>query len=166
MRYYNVYLYSQCPLEQNTESYPSYWVWKVEKCLKTESVPSGALRMSLNELMVYKQSKKIDYNTWVNTKVEASTVVNKKVKKALNGAADLMSKFCAENIVLGITQAGKTKLIADTLKDVFYYTQTGSLYECLTALDAIVVTPEMSPFLTTQKINDLKSKVLDLLGTL
>lgn len=166
MRYYNVYFYSSCPVEQNQESYPPYWVWKTQRCNINEEIPLGAQRMTLEELRQYKQNNKVNINSWVSQKVEFQTHADKKVKKAIKGASSLISKFCAENIVMGITQAGKTKLLADTLRDVFYYAQTGSLYECLSSLSAVQITPEMAPFLTESRKAELQQKLFNLLNTL
>jgi len=164
MRYYNVYLYSEC--QDNCDNYPNYWVWKIENASQEDTIPNGATRMSLNELMQYKKDKRSDINSWITSQVSFSTLADKKVKKAIQSVNNVVSKYCAENIVAGITQAGKTKLIADTLKDVFYYAQTGSLYECLNALDAIEITPETSPFLTETIRSDLKNKINNLITNL
>lgn len=166
MRYFNVYLYESCPVEQNVENYPSYWVWKIENTTSNAEVPQNAQKMSLAELQQYKQTHKNTYNNWINSKIEIQTIVDKKVKKAIAGVNSAINKYCAENIVKGITQANKTKLIADTLKDVFYYAQSGSLYECLTALDQVQITQEMSPFFTEAIRTELKNKINSLLANL
>ena len=166
MRYYNVYLYSSCPAEQNLESYPSYWIWKTEQCNKNDPIPLNSQRMSIEEIRQYKQSKKVIFNSWSAQKTEYQTLADKKVKKAIKGANNLINNFCAENIVMGITQAGKTKLLADTLRDVFYYAQTGSLYECLSSLSSVQITAEMSPFLTEARKLELQQKLSNLLSTL
>lgn len=163
MRYFNVFLYNACPIDQNPEGQPSYWVWKVQKCSPTSPVPDGAVRMTMSELRAYKQSKKLEYNAWVNSKVEISVPSDAKVKKAIKNVNNVINKFCAENMVLGVVQAGKTKLIADALKDVFYYAQTGSLYECLASLDAVTITPDMSPFITAQRKAELREKINNLI---
>ena len=162
---FNVYLYNECPSELNPQNYPSYWIWKIEKAL-SEEVPQGAIRMTLLEITAYKQTHKANINAWTQTKVDAYIPVRRKVIKAIESANDLIRQFAAENIAMGITQAGKTKLIADILKDVFYYAQTGSLYECIAAIDAIVILPEYAPFITEERKTDLKNKVLDVLADL
>lgn len=166
MRYYNVYFYSSCPPEQNIGLNPSYWVWKLENCLQNDPVPTDATRMSLSELRAYKQLHKASYNTWVDAMVTVQTLADKKVKKAIKGVNSIINKFCAENIVMGINQANKTKLVADEFKDVIYYAQTGSLYEALSALDLVVITPEMSPFLTEARRTELRDKLLNFLANL
>lgn len=166
MRYYNVYFYSSCPVELNVENFPSYWIWKIEKASQNDPIPENATRMSLNQIHQYKQQNKTAFNNWVRSKTDMYAPVDKKVKKAIKSVNDLINRFCSENIVLGITQQGKTKLIADTFKDVFYYAQTGSLYECLSALNAIVITQEMAPFITEERINNIKTQINDVLNNL
>jgi hypothetical protein len=86
-----------------------------------------------------------------HTTLDMETIIRAKVNKSINGANEIIRQFATENILMGITQAGKTKLIADSMSSVMYYCQTGSLYEVLTALNTINITPEMSPFLTTAR---------------
>lgn len=136
------------------------------KCQEGDAVPETASRMTQSEIQSYRESKRTDFNAWVATKADAYSPVRAKVYKAVSSSNNLIKQFAAENIMLGITQAGKTKLIADTFKEVFYYAQTGSLYECLSSLDAIVITPEMSPFLTEARRTDLRNKLLNLLANL
>ena len=77
---------------------------------------------------------------------------------------ELKNTFTAENILMGITQLGKTKLIADALKDIDYYGKGRSLYEVLNAINAVVITPEMAPFITTDRMRLLANKVRKYLG--
>lgn len=166
MRHFDVYKYDVCPAELNPEGQPPYWVWKVVKVNPTDPVADGASRMSLIELRDYKSSQKSLYNAWIETKVSADAVVRKKIKKAIVGAETLIIKYATENVMGGITQYGKTKLIADALKEVMYYAQTGSLYEAISALDAIVITESMAPFFTENKRQELKTAVLNLISSL
>lgn len=166
MRYYNIYTYANCPAEQNVDNYPGYWIWKIENANQFDPVPENSVRVSLTELMQYKQTHKDNYNLWVKSKADSYAPVDKKVKKAIKGVNDLMNRVCSENIVMGITQSGKTKLIADAMKDVFYYAQTGSLYECYNALGEIQPTEEMSPFLTPTRITTMREQIMNLLTNL
>lgn len=101
-----------------------------------------------------------------HTTLDMEAIVKAKVNKAINGSNEIIKQFATENILMGITQAGKTKLIADTMSSVMYYCQTGSLYEVLTALNAINITPEMSPFLTTARRDEYITKFTSLLASL
>jgi hypothetical protein len=72
----------------------------------------------------------------------------------------------AENIALGITNSGKTKLIADTLFPVMVYGSSGSLWEAYNALEQIVVTPEMSPFITKDRLEWMKNQLIQVISSL
>lgn len=51
------------------------------------------------------------------------------IQNAIEFFSEELIKFAAENVSLGITQAGKTKDVADYLDDILRYGQSGSLYE-------------------------------------
>lgn len=89
------------------------------------------------------------------------------VKKAVDFGQDLMIKFAGENVALGITQAGKTKDVADYLADVTRYLQTGSLYEVMNEIDSLILAGipiELSPFVTQSRMEEFKSKVSNYLA--
>src|SRR5271166_4935951 len=69
------------------------------------------------------------------------------IQAAQNTWIQMVAQFAAENIAMGITQAGKTGLIANALQTVNNYGVTGSLWQAYSALNNVVITPEMSPFL-------------------
>lgn len=84
------------------------------------------------------------------------------IRQAVAFFDDLMTEFAGENITLGITQAGKTKDVADYLANVLRYGQTGSLYEVINECDALVtagVPAGLSPFVTEARLNTFKAKV-------
>lgn len=89
-----------------------------------------------------------------------------KYEKAVSGFQAEVKIFVAENLALGITNSGKVKLISDTLKDVNYYGSTGSLYQALEALNKVKVTPEMAPYLTEDRLNYLKNRLIAILSGL
>lgn len=164
MRVYNVYTWATA--DNNPENYPSEKIRLIENAVANSPVPPNAQRMTVKQINDYKASIKTNINTWVATKVAPATQAGKRVKKAIKNVNELIKRFASENIVMGITQAGKTKLIADALKDVHYYAQTGSLYECLTAIDAVDITPEMAPFLTSERRTQLKTDLINILTNL
>lgn len=89
-----------------------------------------------------------------------------KINNAIIGFNKLIIQFAAANVLLGITQAGKTQLISDALKDVQRYGQSGSLYAVIASLQSIEVAPEMAPFLTAEIITDLISQTQDVINNL
>lgn len=84
------------------------------------------------------------------------------VKRAVEFGQELMIRFAGENVALGITQAGKTKEVADYLADVTRYLQTGSLYEVINEIDSLIlagIPSELSPYITQVRMEEFKSKV-------
>src|ERR1700677_3606386 len=79
------------------------------------------------------------------------------VTNAINAWKTLVIVVAAENIAMGITASGKTKLISDTLGPIVMYGQMGSLWEAYNALNEIEVTPEMSPYITEDRIVWMKN---------
>lgn len=96
----------------------------------------------------------------------AQQVYTTVVQNAINGFNTMMVQFAVSNILLGITQAGKTQLIADTLADVMRYGQSGSLYAVISALEAITPTSEMSPYLNSGIISSLILQTEQLIANL
>lgn len=89
-----------------------------------------------------------------------------KVAKARDGFNKLINELAGENLVAQITAAGKTKLISDAVKDVLYYGNSGSLWEAFIATERIVITPEMAPYLTEQRKNEFKNRLVALISSL
>jgi len=144
---------------------PDVWPAEVKE---TSDLPSPDwVLMTPAEFEAYKSTHQAAYNTWYQSTlptVDPNAVFIDIVNKAKVFAEGVIITAAAENIRLGITQAGKTKLIADTLKDLVYYLQSGSLYEAMTAIDAVVVTPEMAPFITAERLLIFKNKIRAYLG--
>jgi hypothetical protein len=89
-----------------------------------------------------------------------------KAAKAKEEFNKLVNEVAGENIIGQITAAGKTKLIADALKDVVYYGSQGSLWEVYSAIEKIEITPEMAPFLTEERKQLLKNRVIQIISSL
>jgi len=89
------------------------------------------------------------------------------VSKAIKFGNDLVIEFASENIMMGITQAGKTKDVADYTADVMRYIQSGSLYEVIHEVDRLInegIPQELSPFVTDQRMISFKNKILEYLN--
>lgn len=89
-----------------------------------------------------------------------------KIAKAQAAFAALVQQISGQNLIEQITLAGKTKLIADAVRPVVYYGTTGSLWEAYAAAQSIVITPEMSPFLTEEKRQQFKNKLVEIISGL
>lgn len=79
---------------------------------------------------------------------------------------DIFSDFAGENIIMGITAAGKTKLISDALDKVIEHGKNGSLIEAYKEIERVNITPEMAPFLTKERKHQFKNKLVEALSKL
>lgn len=88
------------------------------------------------------------------------------VQAAYTSWTGMVQQFATENIVMGITQAGKTQLIADALQQVLLYGSSGSLWQAYAALSNVVITPEMAPFLTADRIEYMRNVMIQIISEL
>lgn len=86
--------------------------------------------------------------------------------KATAGFNAMMAEYVGGNIATQITKAGKTELIGQTFKEVSYWGGVASLYQVFTALEKIVITPDMAPFFTESTRQEMKNRVVQILSTL
>ena len=76
---------------------------------------------------------------------------------------DMLEQFGGENIAMGITVLGKTKEVSDYLVDVSRYGATGSLTEVVNTIDSLIadgVPGELAPFVTEDRLNAFRAKIL------
>jgi hypothetical protein len=88
------------------------------------------------------------------------------VETALQYWNVMMVTFAAENVAMGITQAGKTQLISDALEQVALYGSQGSLWLAYNALSQIQITPEMAPFLTAERVEWMQNQMITIIAML
>lgn len=88
------------------------------------------------------------------------------LEPAASFGLNLSKRFASENILQGITQAGKTMLVGDALRDVAYYMERGSLF----AAEAKIIQlsqnldPALSPFVTTERLLRYRNLIRQYLG--
>lgn len=85
------------------------------------------------------------------------------ILKARSFADGIVNLYAAENVLMGITQADKTKQVSDYLADVMRYAQSGSLYEVVNEIDRLIqagIPVDMSPFVTEQRLEQFKQKII------
>lgn len=98
--------------------------------------------------------------------VSPSDQVEAAISKCISFGNNLFLKYSTQNALAGIGSSGKRKLVADTLRDVHFYAQVGLLAEMIDALEAVVVTSEMAPFITDAIIANFIQQIQDFLVTL
>lgn len=89
------------------------------------------------------------------------------ISKAMDFGKQLMVEFSAQNVLMGITQAGKTKEVLTFLADIKNAMDTGSLYTAIDEIDELIsngLPVELQPFITEQRLLDFKNKILSYLS--
>jgi hypothetical protein len=73
----------------------------------------------------------------------------------------LIDDFSTENVLLGITQSGKTGIIGDALRDINFWITTGSLFEVLKVIAELKLNlnTEWEPFITLERLTMVENKI-------
>lgn len=77
----------------------------------------------------------------------------------------MVQQFAAENLACGITNA-QAVLIGSAMMQVSTYGAQGQLWLAYNALSSVIVTPQMSPFLTAARIQWMKNTMIDAIAAL
>lgn len=80
--------------------------------------------------------------------------------------ANIVRVVAAENLALGITQSGKTQMIADACNQVMVYGSSGSLWLAYNELNNIQITPQMAPFLTEARVAWMRNQLIQAISAL
>lgn len=86
------------------------------------------------------------------------------VSAASQFGQSLVITFAAENVLLGITQEGKTGEVLNKLASVMPPLQAGSLYEAIARIRAIPPTEYDSKYITSARLLDFVNKIEAYLG--
>lgn len=81
------------------------------------------------------------------------------LKPAKQFALEIEENFVAENIAMGITQAGKTDLVTERLSEVLKHVRNASLYSALAAIQNVVVDESVHPFITAPRMLAFANKI-------
>lgn len=147
---------------------PSQWPWLVVP-VEQKDDSEGWVEMTESELNALKITLRPAYEQFEATIAQQELIkkqVEDKIKKALEFGQQLLIEFAAQNVIMGITQQGKTKEVADYLEAVVRYLSTGSLYEVINEinrLQSLEIPPHLAPFITNQRLEEFKGKILSFL---
>lgn len=95
-------------------------------------------------------------------------IIASKINEASCFGRALILDAAVENVELGITQAGKTRAVANYCSNIQRYLESGSLYAAIEELNRLIleVPPtELSPFITVDRLNEYKSKIVTFLSS-
>lgn len=92
----------------------------------------------------------------------AQDLINDRIKAATSFGDALLNEFTIENVMLGITQAGKTRAISNYCHKLAHYISTGSLYAAIEQIDEMLglgLDPTLEPFVTEARLLEYKAKI-------
>lgn len=80
-------------------------------------------------------------------------IVMGSIESAMSFGQQLTVQYAAQNVLAGITQAGKTQVVADYLQNVSYYMNAGSLYAAIDEMNTLIADTSddktaVSPYVT------------------
>lgn len=86
------------------------------------------------------------------------------VAAAVAFGQQMLVRFAAENVRLGITQAGKTRQVRETLGDVVLCLLTGSLYDAMALVRAVPAEKKDDVFITDARLLSFINEIEAFLG--
>lgn len=95
-------------------------------------------------------------------------IISNSINEASVFGRTLILDAAVENVEMGITQAGKTREVADYCADIQRYLESGSLYAATAEIDELIlagVPAELSPFITQARLEAYKQKIEDFLAS-
>lgn len=95
---------------------------------------------------------------------DAMTAVYAAIGRATAFGQQLMVKFTAENVILGITQDGKTGEVLTKMAPVIAAMQSGSLYEAIERAKAIPASSYDSKYITHDRLYSFINEIEAYLG--
>lgn len=102
------------------------------------------------------------------TAEEQTAYLSGKLDAAMMFGKALIVEVAVSNIAMGITQAGKTRAVADYCQKLQYYLSTGSLYAAIEELTAMRNEDRSSmglePYITDARLDQYKAKIQSFLG--
>ena len=80
-----------------------------------------------------------------------------------------MLQYAANNVLLGITQAGQTQAVANYLQQTLLYLQSGSLYAAIAQINIYIADTSstkaaLSPYVTNAVLTSFKNQIQAWLG--
>ncbi|MEM4379134.1 MAG: hypothetical protein QXL01_00405 [Thermoplasmatales archaeon] len=151
---------------------PNEWPAEVRELGESTELPGeNWVLMTVQQLHDYQDLHRNSYNQWENSYFapKPEEIINKAITKAEMFGKSLIEEFKIGNVALGITQANKTKQVADYCHRLEHYLGTGSLYAAITEINTMLEDPAfsqlgLSPFITVERLADYKARIQAYLG--
>lgn len=95
-------------------------------------------------------------------------IVFSKINDAIVFGNQMIIQAAVENVLLGITQAGKTKDVSDFLSNLQTYLRSGSLYAAMAEIDTLKageIPADLSTWVNVTRLNNYKTQIQTFLST-
>jgi len=148
---------------------PDGWPAEVIELGDSTEVPDETWNLMTSEqLVAYKIANQAAYNAWLHPPT-LPQIVGGSIDKASVFGANVIRGVAVTNVLTGITQAGKTRDFTLFCQKMVLFLETGSLYAALQELDILIadtsdLKASLSPFLTNDSLNGIKSQIQVYLG--
>jgi hypothetical protein len=148
--------FSECPEEQRPVNINLSWPWQEQYCSSSEE----ALQLQENGFTVVTEDQYSTYKKLISPQVNIEDIIT----KAIVFGDSLLKEFAAQNVLLGITQEGKTGEVLAKLSGVMTSMQAGSLYEAIVRIKAIPSTEYDTKYVTASRLVAFLNKIEGYLG--
>jgi hypothetical protein len=96
--------------------------------------------------------------------INSQLYIESVIRNSITFGSKLITQFAAENVLLGITQAGMTSAVRQHMGEVISALQTGSLYEAIANAKAVPSGNKDATFITDVRILSFVNKIESYLG--
>lgn len=161
---YAVKLYSQVA---NPEGIPGGWPAEVLLLSDSDLLPEGYTEMTSDQVVAQKTTNLTAYNTWFTAK-RIGQLQQQGLESIINSAFDFYEKlrleFIAENIALGIVQAGQTNRVRKILFQATDALRSSSPIDSIREITLIDPNDFDDIFITPDRLLRFRNKIEVFLG--
>jgi hypothetical protein len=157
--------FSQAPAAQVPPGIPLDYPWVFRLCteLEVESLKrDGWIITSQEAYDAHVSALEERYNAWQTALTQLG--IESIVSDATRFGQGLLISFAAENVLMGITQEGKTGEVMDKLSAVLPAVQAGSLYLAIERIRAIPPSSYDTKYVTAARLLQFVNKIEGYLG--
>ena len=144
---------------------PVNWPAETVDLGESTALPEGEgwILMTESELTAHKATYQSEYNTFTYS-INIRRTVDKNVTRAIVFGQNLVKDFAVENVMMGITQSGKTNQVRKATQEVISALSTGSLYDAIHEARQIPQEQKDDTFVTDARLLVFINKIESFLG--
>lgn len=122
------------------------------------------LALNITSSIEIDENELVTLDAIVPASTPAQHIVERTIHDAIKFGQRMVVVFAAENVILGITQAGKTTAVRKATADVVSALNTGSLYDAMAECRLIPAEDKDSVFVTDARLLNFINKIETYLG--